>query len=66
MHLITIGCVLLLIPGVELIFTWMYIDKENYVNGSISLQEINPRINLQSYSHPYTITENNSAAGLSN
>ena len=62
MKLTIIGCILLLLSAIDLIFTWMYIDKENYVNGSIPLQEINPTISAQSYSNPHIITENNSAS----
>ena len=66
MHLVTIACILFLICAVDLIFTWMNLDKENYVNGSITLQEINPRINLESDSDPYIITDNNSAGLFNN
>jgi hypothetical protein len=62
MKLTIIGCILLLSSAIDLIFTWTYIDKENYVNGAISLQEINPTINRESYSNPYIITGNNSAS----
>jgi hypothetical protein len=62
MKLTIIGCILLLSSAIDLIFTWTYIDKENYVNGAISLQEINPTINRESYSNSYIITGNNSAS----
>ena len=65
-NLVTIGCILLVISAVDLIFTWIYIDKDNYVNGSISLQEISTGINLQSHSNSYTILDNIGPASLFN